>query len=240
MKMQFERAGLKPMEQVIGAKLVMKLPIAFSASGEVVVYKLVNGAKQELDRTRMPNDSVTWLELSIGPVDMDIELELELTEENAEFLQGLNTNTMLALYTYVEPTQNMPRNIHRRSSSDQDGAFTYTPPNTECSKQTVTLQYSQLQWLGDDVSILSPPDAIDFDFCAGECTFSRDVPLPHQIQEFNKRTRMMEVMNQIGERLTPPPSCIPLTFSTAEIIYVLGDIVNLTTLPTVESCGCRS
>lgn len=257
-KMHFQRVMLKPSEDVICAKLVINLPAGFSEEGEVTLYESSDSDEhhRQLDKASVPScHSTCWFELNVGENMADnMELLLEFTHRDTEFVERLNP--MMVLYTYVE--QSLPnfvtkrlatKSVSTRSQDDDDEDETYEnqllsdldSTGDRCGKQTVQLDYSQLDWLGEDVTLISPTK-IKFDFCHGHCNIPVNV-LPHNDVEqgFDKRARILEIMNRLSEdRLTPPPCCIPLSYIANEVIYAVGDLVAMTTFPSVELCGCRA
>ena len=259
--MRFQTAMLKPSEQVISTKLVISLPATFSEDGEVTLYKFSDGSEhfQLLDKAQVPTYGTTsWFELTVGTTSVmeGTGLQIELTHSNFNFLENLQP--MLVLYTYVE--QSLPNLIGKRSATDtisvdEDQSNVeeqsnvplseLDEQNVACSKQSVSLEYSQLNyWLGEDVTIIAPPTPINFDFCYGHCLSPLEVPLHvDDGLDYDKRARILEVMNQMmyhPHRLTPPPCCIPLSYIASKMLYTQDDIVMLTSFPMVERCGCKA
>ena len=247
-KMQFQTAHLKPSERVICTKLVVNLPSTFSEDGEITLYKQFEGSDhyQLLDKAQVPTyGTASWFELTVGHTGAmeGVKLQIELTHNNMDFLQGVQP--MLAMYTYVEPS--LPSFITKRSSTgtvgiEATGLADLDERNVACSKHSVTLDYSQIRWLGDDVTIIAPSPRIKFDYCYGHCLSPLDVRLHGDTrQDYDKRARILEVINQMNNssRLTPPPCCIPLHYTASQLQYIHFDIVILTTFPVVTDCGCR-
>lgn len=254
--MHFQRVMLKPSEDVICAKLVINLPAGFSEQGEVTLYESSDSDERhrELDKASVPScHSTCWFELNVGKNMADnMELLLEFTHTNVEFVEGLDP--MMVLYTYVE--QSLPNFVTKRLVPKSVSA--HAPENDEethenqllsdldstgirCGKQTVQLDYFQLEWLGEDVTLINPA-RVEFDFCYGHCKIPANV-LPHNDTEqgFDKRARILEIMNRLSEdRLTPPPCCIPLSYTANNVIFAVGEFVTMTTFPSVELCGCRA
>ena len=248
-KMQFQTPSLKRTERVICTKLVISLPSTFSEDGEITLYKQFEGSDhyQLLDKAQVPTYGTTsWFELTVGHTGAmeGVKLQIELTHNNMDFLQGVEP--MLVMYTYVEPS--FPSFVTKRSSTgtvgiEVTGLADLDERNVACSKQSVTLHYSKLQWLGD-VTITAPPSSlIKLDYCYGHCLSPLEVGRLHKNthQDYDKRARILEVLNQMNnsKRLTPPPCCIPLNFTASEVVYEQFNVYTLTTFPVVTACGCR-
>ena len=248
--MHFQRVSLNPSEQLISVKLVLRLPAGFSEDGEVTLYKVSDGSEEhkQLDNVAVPScGSTCWFELNVSTENMldEMELLLEFTHRNIDFVRGLKP--MLVLYTYV--AQSMASFVSKRGTmalGEEEHAnlplAELDSRNTACSKHSVELEYSQMKWLGDDITILTPSSNIRFEFCYGNCN-SPLALLPHldPTQDYDYRARILEVMNRVSEsQLTPPPCCIPLSYTVINIIYDVGGLTRLTTFPSVEQCGCRA
>lgn len=256
--MNFQRAMLKASEDVICAKLVINLPAGFSEEGEVTLYESSDTDEhhRQLDKASVPScRSTCWFELKVGEDMADnMELLLEFTHTNREFIERLNP--MIVLYTYVE--QSLPNFVTKRLALKSVGTRAQEEEENEethenqllsdldstgdpCGKQTLQLEYSQLKWLGEDVTLISPT-TVEFDFCYGHCNIPVNVlPQNDDEQGFDKRARILEIMNRLSEdRLTPPPCCIPLSYIADEIIFAVGELATMTTFPSVEQCGCRA
>ena len=271
-KMYFQRVTVKPSEELLEVNLVINLPPGFSQDGEVTLYETSDDDsehRKELDKASVPScHSTCWFELTIGVDNLqdNMVLLVEFTHRNREFVQGLNP--MIALYTYMEqPLSTIVARRHapdsmtahhedhegrRDDHSEQEEAnhdFTnvllseLNGRNHACSKQTVTLAYSQMNWLGsaEDITLINPTH-IRFKFCHGHCNIPVDtVPYDDEDESFDKRARILEVMNRLSEsRLTPPPCCVPHSYVANEVIYLVGDRVAMTTFPSVEECGCKA
>ena len=249
--MWFQTAMLKPSEQVISTKLVINLPATFSEDGEVTLYKISNDSEnfQLLDKAQVPTYGTTsWFELTVGTTSVmeSTGLQIELTHSNFNFLENLQP--MLVLYTYVE--QSLPNLIAKRSASsteeESNGEQQSNVPlselderNVACSKHSVSLDYSQL--LNLNVTVISPPNGINFEFCYGHCLSPLQVPLHEDHGSgYDKRARILKQVMYDSHRLTPPPCCIPLSYNTSDILYIDRDVVTKTQFPTVERCGCRA
>lgn len=272
--MQFKGVTIKPSESLIAVNLVINLPPGFTEDGEVTLYEVSSdGSQRELDNASMPScHSTCWFELTVGVENLQDSMELlvEFTHRNDEFVRGINP--MMVLYTYME--QPLSEIVDKRRAPDpisrghrfhgQRAAHdeTDSQPNDEeeehvntplseidssegsCSKQTVRLEYSRMRWLGvgEDIELINPRQ-ITFEFCYGLCNIPLvTVPYSDLDNTFDKRTRVLEVANlrrSSEARLNPPPSCIPLSYSANEVIYRVGDLVAMTTFPSVVECGCR-
>ena len=257
--MNFQRVMLKPSENLISVKLVVNLPSGFSEEGDVLLSETSDNLDHNhLDRVSVPScHSTCWFELNVGTENMqdNMELLLQFTHTSRQFIQGLNP--MMVLYTYVvQPLPNLVTKRHLPNSmsahhdqGNQDSHQHVNPLLSElesrdiaCSKQTVQLAYSQMKWLGEDITIINPSSNIHFEFCYGHCNIPLDQLSPSDPREsYNKRARILEVMNQLSEsRLTPKPCCVPRSYIANEVIYAVGELVALTTFPSVEQCGCRA
>ena len=249
-KMQFQNPSLKPTERVICTKLVINLPSTFSEDGEITLYKQFEGSDhyQLLDKAQVPTyGTASWFELTVGHTGAmkGVKLQIELTHNNMAFLQGVEP--MLVMYTYVEPS--LPSFITKRSSTgtvgiEATGLADLDKRNLACSKHSVTLHYSQLRWLGDNVTITAPNSSrFKLDYCYGHCLSPLDVRRLHDDthQDYDKRARILEVLNQMNNsrRLTPPPCCIPLHFTASELVYEQYNVYTRTSFPVVTDCGCR-
>jgi hypothetical protein len=250
-KMQFERPAIKSSEDLVGVKLVLNLPAEFTQEGEVTLYETSPDDEEHrkiLDEGSIPScHSTCWFELTVGVENLQDSMELlvEFTHRNGEFVHRLNP--LMVLFTY-QPQPSMDLVPRRRRQAEEDGEehvntplLTLKTQNEACRKHTVRLDYSELQWLGEGVSLISPSDVV-FDFCYGHCNTPLDTfPLDDPSESFGKRARILEVMNRLSEnRLTPPPCCIPLSYIAKETIYSSGDLVIMTTIPSVQGCGCRA
>ena len=252
--MQFQRPTIKATESLVDAKLVINLPPGFDQEGEVTLYETSSenfDLRKRLDRASVPScHSTCWFELTVGVDNLrdSMEFLVEFNHRNGDFVRRLNP--MMVLYTYREqPLSNL---VSRRSSvAKRQDAGEEEPVNTllstldsrgvQCAKQTVRLTYSQLRWLDEDIVLISPPRII-FDYCYGHCRPPFNIlPQDDPTESFGRRARMLEVLNQLSEnRLTPPPCCIPLSYTAKEIIYASGELVAMTTIPSVQACGCRA
>ena len=211
------------------------------------------------------------LTVGVENMQDNMEFLVEFTHRNREFVQMLNPMMVLYTYMeqplstivkkrLVHHVQSV-RSVQSDSASDSD-IDSETPQDEQqndnnvnvplselkerddpCAKHTVHLDYSQLMWLDEDedITLVTPP-YVQFDFCHGHCnTPLQFLPLDDPTEGFDKRARILEVMNRLSEnRLTPPPCCLPLTYLANEIIYTTGSEVSLTTIPSVQSCGCRA
>ena len=251
-KMEFQRPTIKSSEDLVDVKLVINLPSGFSQEGEVTLYETTpDDERNQLDEVSVPScRSTCWFELTVGVANLQDSMEflVEFSHSDGEFIRSLNP--MMVLYTYREQQVSSLVDTQRSvSKRQQEGGEEYanTPlavldtRNERCGKQTVRLEYSQLMWLDEDIVLISPDNVI-FDFCYGHCETPLNLPPPQQLgQNYGKRARIMEVMNQLrGSRLTPPPCCIPLSYTAKEIIYASGELVAMTTIPSVQECGCRA
>ena len=267
-EMQFKGVTVKPSESLIAINLVINLPPGFSEDGDVTLYKMSSdGYEKQLDNASMPScQSTCWFELTVGVENLEdsMDLRVEFTHRNDEFVRGINP--MIVLYTYMDQPlseivdkRRAPDPIsrqHRReephdevySEQSHDSEPVTTPlseiDDNSCSKQTVRLGYSQMRWLGvaENIELINPPH-ITFEFCYGPCNIPLvAVPYSDLDNTFNKRTRVLEVANlrrSSEHRLNPPPSCIPLSYTANEVIYAVGNLVAMTTFPSVVECGCR-
>ena len=263
-KMEFESAEVKSTEKLIAVKVVINLPPQFSQDGEVTLYETSPDDleyRKQLDQATMPSCHTTcWFELTVGLEDLkdNMEFQMEFTHADSHFVQFLNP--MMVLYTYmeqplstlVERRQILTHHNHESTvrSPDQPAPQEHTnvplseldSQNNPCGKHTVRLQYSQLKFLDDDAITLISPPYVEFDYCYGHCNTPLEfLPLDDPTEGFDKRARILEVMNRLSEnRRTPPPCCVPLTYIAREIIYSTGGQVAMTTIPSVQACGCRA
>lgn len=210
------------------------------------------------------------LTVGVENMQDNMEFLVEFTHRNREFVQMLNPMMVLYTYM-VQPLSTLVKrramigNYNHAQSvrspqSDTDSDISQPETDSEdeqeniplsqlkdrndpCAKHTVQLEYSQLMWLDEDedITLISPP-RVEFDYCYGHCnTPLQFLPLDDPTEGFDKRARILEVMNRLSEsRLTPPPCCLPLTYLANEIIYNTGGQVALTTIPSVQACGCRA
>ena len=253
-KMDFQRPTIKATEDLVDVKLVINLPAGFSQEGEVTLFETSSNDDhhKKLDTVSVPScHSTCWFQLTVGVENLrdSMGFLVEFTHTNGEFVRQLNP--VMVLYTYRQ--QPISSLVDRRSlvSKRQEDPTEEAPVNTllstlesrnePCGKQTVRLDYSQLRWLDDDTVLISPPNVV-FDFCYGHCNTPLNVlPIEDVAESFDKRARILEVLNRLSEnRLTPPPCCIPLSYVAKEIIYASGDFVTMTTIPSVQACGCRA
>ena len=250
-KLEFQQPTIKTTEDVVDVKLVINLPAGFAQDGDVTLYEISSDDnRKQLDTASVPScHSTCWFQLTIGVDNLrdSMEFLVEFTHSDREFVQTLNP--MMVLYTYSQqPLSNLVDTRHKRQEGEVEGEEQVNPllsaldsRNEPCAKQTVRLDYSQLRWLDEDIVLISPPRVI-FDFCYGHCNPPLNIPPIQQIAEsFDKRARILEVVNRLSEgRLTPPPCCIPLSYVAKEIIYASGELVAMTTIPSVQECGCRA
>jgi hypothetical protein len=210
------------------------------------------------------------LSVGVENLQDSMEFTLEFTHTDTDFLLGLNPMMVLYTYvdqplSDVVTKRHAPdymtaRHDHNREriAPRQDNPTTETPEEEEqeytnplltelesrgepCAKQTVRLPYSQIRWINEDITIVSP-SVIHLDFCYGHCNTQMDL-LRHDTpgENYDKRVRILEVVNRLSEnRLTPPPCCVPLSYLANEVIFAIGDYVAMTTFPSVETCGCRA
>ena len=252
-KMQFERPTIKATENLVDVKLVINLPAGFNQDGDVTLFEISSDgdSRKQLDTVSVPScHSTCWFQLTVGVENLrdSMEFLVEFNHGDGDFVRRLNP--MMVLYTYREqPVSNLVDT--RRKRQQEEGMAgeedvntrlsTLESRNDPCTKQTVRLGYSQLRWLDEDIVLISPTRII-FDFCYGHCNPPLNVPPIHELTEsFDKRARILEVVNRLSEsRLTPPPCCVPVSYIAREIIYASGELVAMTTIPSVQGCGCRA
>ena len=256
-KMEFQRPTIKSNEDLVEVKVVINLPAGFTEQGEATLYEVLSDDTDErklLDEASIPScRSTCWFELTVGVDNMNDNMEflVEFSHSDAEFIRELNP--MMVLYTYREqPVSNLVMERRRSVMSKRQEAGTQEESNTllsdlserddPCGKQTVLLDYNQLRWLDEDDIILISPANIQFDFCYGHCRIPLNLPPPQELtDQIGRRARLMEALNVLkGSRLTPPPCCIPTSYTASEIIYASGELVAMTTIPSVQGCGCRA
>lgn len=260
-KMQFSRPTIKASEPVVDVKLVINLPSGFTQSGEVTLYKSSsdNPEHTQLDRVSMPSCSTTcWFQLTVGLDNLrdSMKFLIRFNHGDGNFIEDINP--MIVLYTNRDQSEAMSnmfaqesRNSQAKRQAVDADTPTPTPPpnmplsqlkmrNRPCRKETAYLTYSQLRWLDEDINLIAPT-YISFDFCYGSCNLRFDMnPLDIPADRYNRRTRVLQAINQLGGGTVLPQSCcVPTSYTAKEIIYASGDLVTMTTLPSVHSCGCR-
>ena len=148
--------------------------------------------------------------------------------------------------------RNVPRQENPTTHTPEEtseGDHQYTNPllsdlesrGERCGKHTVRLPYSQIRWIDEDITLVSP-SVIHLDFCYGHCNAQTELLRPSDPGEnYDKRVRILELVNRLNEnRLTPPPCCVPLSYHANEVIFAIGDYVAMTTFPSVDTCSCRA
>ena len=209
-------------------------------------------------------DNCTWRELDqvqcILQLRDDNNLPITFAEESAS-----NFKSFLILFTHetLFPSDLIQDALRKRRQIDEQRHETeqvgngsdsemHSPPDiqnrltlaevrnrtTNCSKHEILLTPEELRFRG---TVIAPiPGAIPLTYCLGECSFELKLPTQNGTT-YDSRTRaLVHTLNQLQERLHPPPCCIPEGLIPLELI-VIGDeeVVKLDTIPDITTCKCQ-
>ena len=213
-------------EKVVAEKLVFRVPDKTGCNMTVKVYSSPDKSEMLREGTIAftIEDRPRWAEFKVCTTprvdnswemfELYIEFSTEGDEEEMPTIEELHP--MLVVYT--QNNQTLPRS--RSSSGDGFSAVkrqaqpSYRELASQpCQRHQRFITYENLGWPDlTEFEVYVPLQGLQFTFCYGQCQSVRNLPT-------STHARILELVNRLKQRVTPPPCCAPKLLLPVHIIY---------------------